>query len=149
MRFDQAIRRFYRIDRLNPRQAAAYCNRGFIRSEQGDQWDAISNYTLAIQTCPDEPIAYFYRGLTQQKLENHADAIDDYSEAVRLAPDSPAAYYYRGLAWQKLGNLVEAIADFELAAQFFWTRGSKTNAQKALKNIAKLQQEGRNRCSVA
>ncbi len=147
--FDQAIADFTESIRLNPRQAAAYCNRGFIRSEQGDQWDAISNYTLAIQTCPDEPIAYFYRGLTQQKLENHADAIDDYSEAVRLAPDSPAAYYYRGLAWQKLGNLVEAIADFELAAQFFWTRGSKTNAQKALKNIAKLQQEGRNRCSVA
>lgn len=147
---EQAIADFSESIRLNPQQASAYCNRGLVYSEQGDQWNAISNYTLAIQTCPQEPIAYFYRGITQQKLENHTDAVEDYGEAIRLAPDSPVAYYHRGLAWQKLGNTTEAIADFELAAQFFWTRGSKINAQKAMKNIAKLRQKAeKNRHSVA
>jgi tetratricopeptide (TPR) repeat protein len=125
--------------RLYPQQTAAYCNRAFLQSEQGNHWEAIGDYTLAAQT--NCPIAYFYRGMTQQKLENHAAAIADYSEAIRLAPDVPVAYYYRGLAWQKLENLSEAITDFEWAAQFFWVRGSKTNAQKALKNVAKLRQE--------
>jgi len=37
--------------------------------------------------------------------------------------------------------VAEAIADFERAAQLFWLRGSKTNAQKTLKNLAKLQQQ--------
>ncbi|QYO63359.1 tetratricopeptide repeat protein [Leptolyngbya sp. 7M] len=90
---------------------------------------------------PDYPIAYFYRGMTQQKLENYSEAIADYSAAIRLSPDSAVAYYYRAVAQQKLENISEAIADFELAAQFFWVRGSKTNAQKALKNVAKLRQE--------
>lgn len=138
---DSAIADFNESIRLNPYQAAAYCNRGFIRSEQGNQWEAINDFTLAVQACPNYPIAYFYRGASQQKLENHSEAIADYSEAIRYMSDAPAAYYYRAVAWQKLENLPEAIADFELAAQFFWVRGSKTNAQKALKNIAKLRQE--------
>lgn len=137
--FTNAIADFSESIRLAPQQTAAYCNRAFLRSEQGDHWEAINDYTLAVQA--DCPIAYFYRAMTQQKLENHTAAIADYSEAIRLAPDVPVAYYYRGLAWQKLDNLSEAIADFELAAQFFWVRGSKTNAQKALKNVAKLRQE--------
>lgn len=137
--FDSAIADFSESIQLQPQQGAAYCNRAFLRSEQGEHWEAINDYTLAAQA--DYPIAYFYRGMTQQKLDNHSAAISDYSEAMRLAPDVPAAYYYRGLAWQKLDNLPEAIADLELAAQFFWARGSKTNAQKTLKNIAKLRQE--------
>lgn len=139
--FASAIADFTTAIQIHPHQVAAYCNRGFIYSEQGDQWAAIEDYTLAIQTCPNDPIAYFYRGITQQKLENHADAVEDYSKTIQLTPDSPVAYYYRGLTWQKLGNPPEAVADFELAAQFFWARGCKTNAQKALKNIAKLRQD--------
>lgn len=136
-----AIADFTEAIRLAPHQGAAYCNRGFIRSEQGAHWDAIDDYTLALQMRPDYPIAYFYRGMTRQKLENYTEAIADYNEAIRLAPDSAVAYYYRAVAQQKLENVSEAIADFELAAQFFWVRGSKTNAQKALKQVAKLRQE--------
>jgi tetratricopeptide (TPR) repeat protein len=139
--FTNAIADFTEAIRLAPQQPAAYCNRGFIYFEQGNYWEAICDYTEAIQVCPDYAIAYFYRGMTQQKLESYHDAIADYSEAIRLTPDAAAAYYYRGLTWQKLENVSEATADLELAAQFFWIRGSKSNAQKALKNIAKLRQE--------
>lgn len=136
-----AIADFTESIRLYPQQSAAYCNRAFLHAEQGNPWEAINDYTLAIQACPDTPIAYFYRGIAQQKLENYMTAIADYNEAIRLAPDAPVTYYYRGLVWQKLDNYSEAIADFELAAQFFGIRGSKANAQKALKNAAKLRQE--------
>jgi tetratricopeptide (TPR) repeat protein len=139
--FASAIADFTESIRLYPQQSAAYCNRAFLHAEQGNPWEAINDYTSAIQACPDTPIAYFYRGMAQQKLENYMTAIADYNEAVRLVPDAPVAYYYRGLVWQKLDNCSEAIADFELAAQFFGIRGSKANAQKALKNAAKLRQE--------
>jgi len=123
-----------------PQQGIAYCNRGFIRSEQGQDWEAIQDYSLAIQADPQAP-AYFYRGQTYQKLEQYPEAIADYSEAIQLASNSPVAHYHRGLVYQKLNNITEAIADFERAAQLFWLRGSKTNAQKTLKNLAKLQQQ--------
>jgi tetratricopeptide (TPR) repeat protein len=138
--YDSATADFTEAIRLTPHQAAAYCNRGFICSEQGNHWEAINNYTQAIQARPDYAIAYFHRGMTQQKLENYHEAITNYNEAIRLAADVPIAYYYRGLAWQKLENDAEAMADFELAAQFFWVRGSKTNAQKALRHVARLRE---------
>lgn len=125
---------------LNPHQAAAYCNRAFIQSEQGDLDSAIDSYSQAIQNRPDWGIAYFYRGLTWQKLGHHPEAISDYGEASYFVPDSAIAYYYRGLAWQKLRNYQGALADVELAARLFEARGSKTNAQKALKSLTKLQQ---------
>jgi len=125
---------------LNPDQVAAYCNRAFIRSEQGDQAGAISDYGLAVQANPDCAIAYFYRGMTWQKLGNYQEAISDYTEAVYLEPDSAVARYYRGLAWQKVENLQGAIVDLKSAANLFNARGSKSNAQKALKHLAKLQE---------
>ncbi|MFM7427569.1 MAG: tetratricopeptide repeat protein [Elainella sp.] len=124
-----------------PDASVAYCNRGFIRAEQGNHLEALQDYTLALQARPHSPMAYFYRGMSQHKLESYAEAIADFGEAIRLAPDAAVPYYYRGLAWQKQGNHAEAIADFELAGQFFWVRGSKTNAQKAMKQVVKLRQE--------
>jgi len=137
---EQAIADFSAAIDCGPEQSIAYCNRGFIRAEQGQDWEAIQDYSLAIQADPQAPV-YFYRGLTYQKLEHYAEAIVDYSDAIQLAPNSPVAHYHRGLAHQKLNQVAEAIADFERAAQLFWLRGSKTNAQKTLKNLAKLQQQ--------
>ena len=124
---------------LNPQQVAAYCNRGFIRAEQDDPTGAIEDYTQAIQNRPDCAIAYLHRGMAWQKLDNHQEALADYNEAADLSPDSAVAQYYRGLAWQKLGNYVGAIADLEAAAALFAARGSRTNAQKAQKNLIKLR----------
>ncbi|MCU0523587.1 MAG: tetratricopeptide repeat protein [Elainella sp. Prado103] len=135
-----ALTDFAEAIQINPQQPTPYCNRGFIRAEQGDYREAIDDYTQALQVYPAYAIAYFYRGIAQQKLENYSAALTDLSDAIRFAPDSPVAYYYRGLTWQKLENLPEAIADFELAAQFFWVRGNKANAQKAQANVTKLRQ---------
>ncbi|MBD1849961.1 tetratricopeptide repeat protein [Leptolyngbya sp. FACHB-711] len=139
--WEAALLDFTQAIAVNPRQSAAYLNRGFIRSEQGDLWGAINDYTLAIQVNPDHALAYFYRGMAWQKQEEHREAIADFSSAIRLAPNSAVACYYRGLVWQKLGQLQEAIADLQKAAEHFSARGSKTNAEKALKHLAKLQQE--------
>ena len=125
--------------RLNSRQVAAYCNRGFIRAEQNDSTGAIADYTQALQNRPDLAIAYLYRGMSWQKLERHQETIADYSKATEMNPDSAVARYYRGLAWQKLGNYVGAIADLEAAATLFAERGSRTNAQKAQRNLIKLR----------
>ncbi|WAL59273.1 tetratricopeptide repeat protein [Thermocoleostomius sinensis] len=124
----------------HPDQVAAYCNRAFIYSEQGDLDRAISDYNHAIHIQPDCAIAHFYRAMTWQKLDNHQEAIADYTETIELTPDSAVARYYRGLAWQKVDNIQGAIADLEHAAALFEARGNANNAQKALKQLAKLRQ---------
>lgn len=136
---EAALADFTQSIHLNPRQAVVYCNRGFLRSEQGDQWGAINDYSLAIQHQPDRAIAYFYRGMVWQKLDDHREAIADYSDAINLAPESAVARYYRGLAWQKLEHYAKAILDLEQAVDLFTARGSRTNAQKAQKQLTKLR----------
>jgi tetratricopeptide (TPR) repeat protein len=136
----EALADFSRSLELNPHQVCAYCNRGFVRSEQGDQLGAIADYSLALQNQPNSAIAYFYRGMACQKYNDPLAAVTDFSDAIRLVPDSPIAYYYRGQAYQKLENIQGAIADFGQAAQLFTQRGNKTNAQKALRSLTKLQQ---------
>lgn len=138
---DAALADFSESIRLQPHQSAVYCNRGFVRAEQGDLWGALDDYASAIQRAPDNALAYFYRGLTQQKLDRHANAICDYSEAIRLAPQSAVTHYYRGLAQQKLGCLAETVADLQTAVRLFCDQGSQPNAQKALKLLARLQQQ--------
>jgi tetratricopeptide (TPR) repeat protein len=123
-----------------PNQVSAYCNRGFMRSEQGDLAGAIGDFSLAIQSRPDCAIAYFYRGMAWQKLENYSEAVANYGEALRHAPDAAVAHYYRGLGWQKLRNYQGAIAHLETAAQLFAAQANPTNAQKALRSLAKVQQ---------
>jgi tetratricopeptide (TPR) repeat protein len=136
----EAMADFNRSLEINPHQLSAYCNRGFIRSEQGDQLGAISDYSLALQKQPESAIAYFYRAMACQKYNDPLAAVSDFSEAIQLMPNSPISYYYRGQAYQKLENIQGAIADFELAAKLFTDRGNKTNAQKALRSLAKLKQ---------
>lgn len=138
---EAALADFGQSIHLSPYQSAVYCNRGFIRSELGDQRGALTDYSLAIQAKPDLALAYFYRGMAWQKLEDHREAVADYGEAIYFDPQSAVAHYYRGIAWQKLGNLQNATSDLETAAELFMARGSKTNAQKALKSLAKLRQE--------
>lgn len=136
----EALADFNRSLELNPHQIHAYCNRGFVRSEQGDQLGAIADYSLALQNQPTSAIAYFYRGMACQKYNDPLAAVTDFSEAIRLEPDLPIGYYYRGQSYQKLENIQGAIADFERAAKLFTQRGNKTNAQKALRSLAKLRQ---------
>jgi len=137
---DGAIGDFTQSIHHAPNQVSAYCNRGFMRSEHHDYAGAISDFSLAIQSVSKCAIAYFYRGMAWQKLENYAEAVADYGEAIRQAPDAAVAHYYRGLGWQKLRNYRGAIAHLEIAAHLFKAQHNTTNAQKALKSLAKVQQ---------
>ncbi|WP_143467591.1 tetratricopeptide repeat protein [Leptolyngbya ohadii] len=144
-----ALLDFSQSIQANPHQIAAYLNRGFIRSEQGDLWGAISDYTVAIQMAPERALAYFYRGLAWQKQEQHREAVTDFSHAIRLAPDTALVCYYRGLARHRLGQLQEAIEDLQKAVDYFTARGSKTNAAKAIKHLARLRREIEQRAQSA
>lgn len=136
-----AIADFNRSLGLNPHQIAAYCNRAFILSTQDDQLGAIADYSLAIQNHPTSAIAYFFRGLACHKYGDFLAAVIDFGEAIHYEPDCAPAYYYRGLVNQKMGEGQRAIADFEMAVNLFTQRGSTANAQKAMKNLIKLQQQ--------
>jgi len=134
-----AIADFGQALQLQPQQAAAYCNRAYIRTELGDPLGAIADYTAALQTQPDCAIAFFFRGMACQKVGDLRRAIADYSEAIQLAPPTPTPYYYRGLARPRVGDIAGAIADLETALELFTAQDHEANARKVFNSLQKLR----------
>lgn len=95
--YDEAITDFSEAIRLDPKNVAAYIDRGLAFEEKGKYPESISDYDIAIRLAPQNAVAYLSRGNAYFALDDFHQAISDYSEAIRLDPsrgrseNSPAA----------------------------------------------------------
>ena len=98
--------------RINPRNAAAYLNRGIAWYAKGN-WDkALDDYNQVIRLDPRSHAAYNNRGnIALEKKELDA-AIADFNRAIELNPKASQAYLNRGLGQKMKGNETEAEQDF-------------------------------------
>ncbi len=109
---------------LDPKDAAAYRNRGVAKVRLGQYADAIADCDRALQLDPDHAETHRSRGMAKAHLGQYTDAIADYDGALRLAPDDAATYHSRGEANEKLGRQREAMADYDQALHLDSKRGS-------------------------
>ncbi|MEI6080405.1 MAG: tetratricopeptide repeat protein, partial [bacterium] len=65
---------------LNPKLAAAYCNRADLTDTKG----AIKDYSKAIELNPKYSEAYFLRATVKLMLEDREGALEDLSKAGEL-----------------------------------------------------------------
>jgi tetratricopeptide (TPR) repeat protein len=100
---------------VNRSNQIAYINRGFAKSDSGDNQGAIADYDKAISINPAYPEAYNNRGYVKQKLGDNQGAIADYEKAIFINPNYSEAYNNRGFAKSKLGDSQGAINDYEKA----------------------------------
>ena len=91
--------------------ATEYWNRAYDKSENGDNYGAIADYTKAIELNPDYASAYHNRGIAKDDLEDFYGAIADYTKAIELDPNDASTYYNRGIAKVVLEDYYGAIAD--------------------------------------
>jgi tetratricopeptide (TPR) repeat protein len=129
--------------RLDPQNAALYCNRGYLRGEQNDFDKAIADFSEAIQFDPRDPIAYLHRGHAWSEQHQYDKAVADFTETIRLNPENAYAFRSRAHAWLDKRDQNAAIADFTEAirldpreATAYINRGivwqAKLEADKAL-----------------
>ncbi len=129
--------------RLDPQNAALYCNRGYLRGEQHEFDKAIADFTEAIRLDPRDPIAYLHRGHAWSEQHHDDKAVADFTETIRLDPQNAYAFRSRAHTWLDKGDLNAAIADFTAAIRLdprevtaYINRGlvwqSKREADKAL-----------------
>ncbi len=78
--------------------ASYYYNRGVNKSDAGDYYGAISDYSKAIEINPRDADAYNNRGFSKNKLGDHDGAISDYSKAIEINPEHANAYSNRGIS---------------------------------------------------
>ena len=109
--------------------AEEYFNSAYDKSENGDYYGAIADYTKAIELNPDYASAYYNRGLAKSKIEDYYGAIADYTKAIEINPNYTNAYSSRGISKEDLGDLDGACSDWKQA-----TIRGHTNAKKWVAN---------------
>ena len=113
--FDKAIAQFTEVIRLDPKNAAAYANRGETYGHKGELDKRIADDSEAIRLDPKNAAAYDNRGSAHREKGENDKAIADYTEAIRLNPKHVWSYYERALAYEGKGEDDKAIAGFSEA----------------------------------
>ena len=74
---------------------------------------ALSDFSKAIESKPDDAPTYYCRGIAKCKLNNFDNSIIDFTEAIALQMEEINALYFRGLAKFETGEFHDAIIDLE------------------------------------
>ena len=81
---DAAIADFTKAIQLDPRNSAAYFNRGRILANKNNLDDAISDFSKAIDIDPRDAMAYSNRGVLRARKGDGDGAIADYNKAIEI-----------------------------------------------------------------
>ena len=115
----QALASFDRFLAEGKGDAAAYRQRGFERAKIGRHFEAIVDYTRAVEIAPkapENPQILARRGWALLDLKILArQALADFEQAIRTDPTNPDLYTGRGYARVLLGEHHPAVADAEKA----------------------------------
>jgi tetratricopeptide (TPR) repeat protein len=112
-KYDEAIRIFGEVLKIDPTYAEAYVSRGMAWTEKSQPEKAIKDYNEAIKVDPKFVPAYFHRGIYWNNRKEFDKAIKDFSEALALDPKDDATLYNRGIAWAAKGEIDKAIKDYD------------------------------------
>jgi|GEM_PF-1363020 len=114
---NEAMVQYTKAIELNPNNAVAYNNRGYIKEQLKNYQGAIEDYNKTIALDPKNAFAYNNRGYSKHLLGNDKEAIEDYNKSIELNPNNDWAYFYRGETNYKLNNYAGARFDFTKAIE--------------------------------
>jgi tetratricopeptide (TPR) repeat protein len=125
--------------KVDPKQAAPYCNRGIALHALKQLDAALASFDRAIALKPDYAMAFCNRGNVLKELQRFAAALASYDCAIAIKPDFPEAYSNRGNVESELGQWDAALASYDkaiaLKADFAQAHFNRGNALKALQRF--------------
>ena len=145
--YNDAIAHYTQAIQLDPKNRAAYNNRGLTNNARGDYDRAIADFSDAIRLDPKDARAYNNRCIAHNNNGERDLALADCNEAIRLDPKSAQAYINRGVAFFYEGLLPLALADLNqwgkldpkspYAALWLDMVNTRSNLQSQLKDATK------------
>jgi predicted O-linked N-acetylglucosamine transferase (SPINDLY family) len=110
-----AFELFSRALAVDPRNAAAYSNRGNTLLDLKRFDEALASFDQALAIQPDFADALNNRGNALQALQRHAEAVDSYDRALAIRPGNAQALTHLGNVLQGLRRHEEALASYARA----------------------------------
>ncbi len=98
---------FERALRINPAQAVAHFNVGWVCDQQGLHDDALAHFRRAVEINPDIDRAWYGMGVIHVKHHRHQDAKKAFQEVVRIEPMNMHGWYQLGMTHFVLGEMTE------------------------------------------
>jgi len=90
----------------------AHYYRGLILAEQGQHFEALDDFSAAIEQNGEFAEAYAARGTTYSAIRRPATALEDFHKAIEINPTHAPTYVNRGQAYLQMGQPDLAMEDF-------------------------------------
>lgn len=114
--YDEAIRDFTVIARMNPGVEDGFVNRGGVHLSMEEYHAAMKDLEAAININPRSSAAHFNLGLVYLKLGMTEEAIKSFGRAIEINPSDSEALFNRGVLYEEKGSRAKALADMRAAA---------------------------------
>lgn len=118
--YDEALKDFELVIRLEPDYGGGYYERGVLRRLQGQYAEARRDFDRTIDIWPDNVLAYEERSSVALSMEDIDAALSDLDTLVEIDPDNPGHLIARGwvlLDYKKAYD--DALADFTAAIALY------------------------------
>ena len=116
-RYNEAIECFKKAIELDPKDPAAYHNRGVFYNTKGEYDKAITDFNKAIELNPKNAEIYYTRGLFYHTKKEYDKAMIDFNKLIELNPKHGAAHTFRGSIYYIKEEYDKAISDFNKALE--------------------------------
>ncbi len=114
---DAAIEAYGKALKLDPKNAAAYYERGVLLAKAKKYDDAAADFDRAIRWKPDQTDAYLQRADCNYALSNMKAALRDYDMALEARPDAFEVLADRGFVLNSLQEPDRAMKDLDRAIE--------------------------------
>src|SRR5262245_48968161 len=115
--WDECIKEFTEVIRLEPKNGDAYFLRGIVKHYQQEFDAAIADYDAAIKLDPKDTDALLNRGKARFDLEQDSQALTDVEAALHITPNNAEALCLRGKIREVANQYREALPDYQKAAK--------------------------------
>ncbi|PAX60740.1 tetratricopeptide repeat protein [Brunnivagina elsteri] len=128
---------FLRLNANN--QAQRFIAQAESKFKKADYQGAVTDFTQAIKSQPQNIDAYIGRGNALSYLKDYQAAIQDYTQVINMPSESAIAYMNRAVVKCTLGEQKAANQDYQKAAKIYKELGALNDMQKALERLNNLQ----------
>lgn len=114
-KYDEGIKEFDTVIRMDPKMGKAYINRGTALMEIKRYKEAAGDFEKAIGLSSNDSTAYLNLGLSYFYIGDFKASIEANTKLIGLTPHDPIAFYNRGISYGQLKDYKSAIGDFDQA----------------------------------